>query len=135
MKEELPAAVGVPLKIPVAAPSVKPAGKVPELTVQVTAPDAPVAVNDWLYAVPTVQFGSVDGAMVNTPEMVRVYARVPVCASESVACTVNEDVPAAVGVPLIMPVPAPSVRPAGSVPELTAHVTAPVAPLAVRVWL
>ena len=42
---------------------------------------------------------------------------------EFAALTVNVDVPDVVGVPEIVPVLALSVNPAGSVPELTDHVT------------
>ena len=38
--------------------------------------------------------------------------------SESVSCTVKFEITDAVGVPEMMPVPAPSVRPAGSAPFL-----------------
>ena len=134
MNEELPP-VGIPLISPVPAASVNPAGSVPELTAQVTAPTAPEAVRVWLYNVPTVPFGNVVGKIVNTPITVSVYARVPVCVNESVDCTVNDDDPAAVGVPLKTPVPDASIKPAGSVPTVTAHVTAPVAPEAEIVWL
>jgi hypothetical protein len=48
---------------------------------------------------------------------------------ESVACTVKLDIPAVVGVPVIAPVAAFKVRPAGKVPTETAHDTAGVPPL------
>jgi hypothetical protein len=40
-----------------------------------------------------------------------------------VAATVNENEPAAVGVPIYAPVVAFSVRPGGNVPEATLHIT------------
>ena len=48
---------------------------------------------------------------------------------ESVACAVKLDMPAVVGVPVIAPVAAFKVRPAGKVPTEIAHVTAGVPPL------
>ena len=50
------------------------------------------------------------------------------------ALTVNVDVPAVVGIPLITPVLAFSVRPPGKLPALTLHVIEAV-PVAARVWL
>ena len=49
-----------------------------------------------------------------------------------VALTVSVETPAAVGVPLTMPVEEPRVSPAGSAPPVTAHVIG-VVPLAIRV--
>ena len=52
---------------------------------------------------------------------------------ESVAVTVNEKVPAVVGVPLIWPLVKLSVRPAGSAPLVTAQLYGVVPPLAASV--
>ena len=46
-------------------------------------------------------------------------AFVPVLFAASVTCTVNDAVPAAVGVPEITPVDATRLNPAGNVPALT----------------
>ena len=54
--------------------------------------------------------------------------------AEFVAVTVNENVPAAVGVPLITPVDALSAKPVGNVPLDMLHVMG-VVPLAVKVAL
>ena len=47
---------------------------------------------------------------------------------ESVTCAVKVNVPAAVGVPVIAPVPAANVRPPGSVPETIEYVYGAVPP-------
>ena len=51
------------------------------------------------------------------------------CCAASCTCTVNEDVPAVVGVPLICP-ELPSVKPAGREPELTDQLYGVLPPLA-----
>jgi hypothetical protein len=65
VKFAVPAVVGVPEISPVSGSSVKPAGKLPAVTLQFIVPP-PVAESVWLYAVPTVPFGSevvvMDGA-------------------------------------------------------------------------
>ena len=55
--------------------------------------------------------------------------------AESVALTVIAEVPAAVGVPEMVPVPGFRVRPAGSVPVVRLQVTAPAPPIDCRVAL
>jgi hypothetical protein len=50
----------------------------------------------------------------------------------SFTCAVNVEVPAVVGVPVILPLAA-SASPAGSAPTVTVHVFPPLPPLAVRV--
>ena len=55
--------------------------------------------------------------------------------AESVALKVIAEVPAAVGVPAIMPVLGFRVSPRGSVPVVRLQVTAPVAPIDCRVAL
>jgi hypothetical protein len=57
-------------------------------------------------------------------------AFVPVLFAESVTCTVNDAVPAAVGVPEITPVDATRLNPAGNVPALTLQLYGVVPPLA-----
>ena len=62
VKSKVPAAVGVPEIFPEASAS--PAGKLdPEVTLQVSAPEPPVAARVALYAVPTVPLASVVVAM------------------------------------------------------------------------
>jgi hypothetical protein len=55
---------------------------------------------------------------------------VPVLFATSVTCTVNDTVPAVVGVPEIAPVDATKLSPAGKVPELIDQVYGVVPPLA-----
>ena len=62
--------------------------------------------------------------------MMTIYWRVAVAPTESVAAMVNGKLPAAVGVPVIVPDDGPSVNPPGSAPWLTEYVNAPVPPLA-----
>jgi hypothetical protein len=57
-------------------------------------------------------------------------AFVPVLFAASVTCTVNDAVPAAVGVPEITPVDAAKLNPAGNVPALTLQLYGVVPPLA-----
>jgi hypothetical protein len=57
-------------------------------------------------------------------------AFVPVLFAESVTCTVNDAVPAAVVVPEIKPVDATRLNPAGNVPALTLQLYGVVPPLA-----
>jgi hypothetical protein len=130
-------AVGVPLIKPDEAFRVRPAGRVPEVNCQVTAPVPPVDASVWEYGVPTAPFGSDAVVMVNWAAMVSVRFAVAVCAGdpESVALKVSGVAPAvAVGVPLIRPVDAFSVNPAGKVPEVNCQVTAPVPPVDASVW-
>ena len=58
-----------------------------------------------------------------------------VCAGEleSVTFSVKEEVPLAVGDPLIVPVDAPSANPAGNVPLVSDHVYGTVPPVAATV--
>ena len=68
---------------------------------------------------------------VTEAEMVILRLAVALCAGEveSLIFTVNDEVPAAVGVPLICP-ELPRVSPAGRVPELTDQLYGVVPPLA-----
>ena len=65
---------------------------------------------------------------------VSVKSRVPIQPLASVPLIVNEAVVVLVGVPVSTPVLA-SVKPVGSAPELTLHVTVPLLPAAVNVTL
>ena len=58
-----PATVGDPDMSPVVAFSVSPVGSVPALIVNAYGAVPPVALIVWLYALPTVPFGSVGGAI------------------------------------------------------------------------
>ena len=70
------------------------------------------------------------GGLIVIPQLV-VVATAAWPGVESVTFTVNEYGPAVVGVPLITPVDAFSVRPAGSEPEASAKVNGAVPPVTV----
>ena len=126
----VPGVVGVPV-IWQLLPSVSPAGRLPELSVQVYGPVPPLTGTAPVYGVPAVPLGgdatvSVAGA----DAIVMLTGRVVVFAGleESVARTVGMLVPATVGVPVTLQF-APNARPAGNDPETTVQVYGPVPPL------
>ncbi len=135
VKFELPAAVGIPLIVPL-APSDSPAGSEPALNDQLLPPVPPLAESVWLYVAPTVALGSEVVVTFNggglATEMLRPC--MSVAFELSLTCTVKFAVPLAVGVPLMAPL-AESDRPAGSAPGPLDHVYPPVPPLADSVWL
>jgi hypothetical protein len=130
---KLPLAVGVPLKVPVLGVKARPLGRVP-LSLYVTLPVPPLAVNFWLYATPTVLDGSEVGPRDRAGLMVRESLCVAVAPTLSVAVTLTVNEPLAVGVPLKVPVLVAKLRPAGRAP-LSLYVTPPVPPLVVNFWL
>jgi hypothetical protein len=111
----VPDAVGVPPIAPVDAFSVRPAGS--PVAVHVYGALPPLATRVAPYAVFTAPLGrdvvvmATAGAIVNVKFLVAVRC---VGLVESVTVTATVLVPAAVGVPLIAPVDAFSVRPAGN---------------------
>ena len=121
VNEKFPAVVGVPLICPEAL-KVRPAGRVPVLMDQLYCVFPPLAATVAEYAVFVTPPGKEEVVMCTGVALaVIVIPRVVValCAGEleSVTATVNEDVPAVVGVPLTCPALL-SVSPAGSDPEL-----------------
>ena len=130
VKLEVPAAVGVPVIVPLVF-RVNPAGSVPLEMLHVMGV-VPVAARVWLYAVPTVPFGSVVVVIAGSATTVIESAFVTDPAEFS-AFTVKLAVPAVVGVPVIVPFVF-RVSPAGSVPLETLHVMG-VVPVAASVWL
>jgi len=114
----VPGADGVPLMTPVDAARPKPAGKLPTDIVHVTGGTAPDTASVAEYGVPAGAPGNV--AVVITGLELTLIDRA--CTSdwpcESCALTVNEEVPALVGLPPMVP-PLVSVNPAGSVPNDT----------------
>src|SRR5437764_938706 len=117
------------------AASDRPAGSEPVVVDHVYPPVPPVAATVWLYAAPTVPLGSDAVVTVNgAGEIVMLSALVAVALELSFTWTVKFDVPAAVGVPLIVP-SAASDRPAGSEPVVVDQVYPPDPPLAASVWL
>ena len=76
-----------------------------------------------LYAVPTLPPGNGDVVVMESAALtVILKLAVAVPLALSVTFTVNEDVPDALGVPVIAPVLAFKPKLAGSVPEMTLHV-------------
>jgi hypothetical protein len=125
VKETVPVVVGVPEMTPVDATRLNPAGNVPALTLQVYGVVPPLACSAVEYAVPAVPPGSdvvVTVGACGAAATAMLSAFVPVLFAASVTCTVNDAVPAVVGVPEIAPVDATSVRPAGRVPALIVQV-------------
>ena len=87
----------------------------------------PLAAKVVEYDVPTCPEGNeiveiVTGVTAAATVMLRAFVAVCCGEEESLTWTVKVEVPADVGVPLIWPVEAASVRPAGKVPELSDHV-------------
>jgi hypothetical protein len=116
----VPAAVGVPEIVPFAA-SVNPAGNVPLASDHVYGGVPPEAAKLWVYAAPTVPGASVDVVtLTGVPATVIESAAVALFKVRSVTRTVKLLVPAAVGVPEIVPV-RPRLSPAGSVPLARVH--------------
>ena len=60
VKFELPVPEGYPVRAPLAS-SASPVGNVPAVTAKVYAPDPPLAVITWLYALPEMPSGKVAG--------------------------------------------------------------------------
>jgi hypothetical protein len=134
VNDTVPKVVGVPLICPVVLFSVRPAGKEPVLIAQLYGVVPPLACSVVEYAVPVVPPGS-DIVMTigggSATAMLKVLA--PVLFPASFTCTVNDTVPAAVGVPEITPVDATRFNPAGNVPALTLQLYGVVPPLACSV--
>jgi hypothetical protein len=136
VNDAVPAVVGVPLICPVELLSVSPAGNDPALIDQLYGVVPPLACSVVEYAVPAVPpgndvvvtFGGCAAAATAT-----LKAFVPVLFAASVTCTVNDTVPAVVGVPEITPVDAARPNPAGSVPVVTLQLYGVVPPLACSV--
>jgi hypothetical protein len=134
---KVPAAVGVPEIVPV-PDSVTPAGSAPEAMLQLYGVVPPLAVSVAEYTVPACPAGNAlvvicTGTAVALTVSVNVF--VVVCAVgvvESVTFAVKLNVPAAIGVPEIVPVP-DSVTPAGSAPEAMLQLYGVVPPVATSV--
>src|SRR5205085_7823275 len=116
-KPDRPGVVGVPVVAPVLVASERPAGSDPGVAGNVLGPVPPLAVTVWLYAVPCVPAGRLDGFTTSPPAALMVIENVwvPVLPDVSVAYTVKVVVCTVVGVPEIVP-ELLSDRPAGSVP-------------------
>jgi hypothetical protein len=124
VKLNVPGVVGVPVIAPVAALSVKPAGRDPRMIEYVYAATPPVAVNADEYATPTcpvpdghVKLRGVGGFVMIIVQFVLtvLLAALP---DESIACAVKLNVPGATGVPVIAPVEPLRLSPGGRVPSV-----------------
>src|SRR5271167_1235941 len=134
-----PDAVGVPESVPVDAARLMPAGKAPDLLLQLNGVVPPLAAKVVEYAVPTCPEGT-EPVVIVTGETaaatVMVSDSVAVCAVgvvESVTFTVNVNEPDTVGVPESVPVDAARLMPAGKAPELMLQLNGVVPPLAAKV--
>jgi hypothetical protein len=128
------AVVGVPVIAPVSGARVKPAGNAPLAMLHVMGV-SPVAVNVWLYAVPTAPLGNDSVVIAGAPAAAIVTVNCFVSFPLSLAAlTVKVNVFAVVGVPVIAPVSGARVKPAGNAPLAILHVMG-VSPVAVNVWL
>jgi len=129
---DIPAVVGVPLTVQPTGINVSPAGSVPPVIEHVYGFVPPVTPMDSLYGTPTVPFGRLVSVKLNGPGGLIVRLSGPLvlsCGLElSTTLTVRFEIPAAVGVPLIVqPFPV-KVRPAGSVPPVMLQVYGAVPP-------
>jgi hypothetical protein len=136
VNDTVPAVVGVPEIAPVDATRLNPVGSVPAVTLQLYGVVPPLACSASEYAVPTVPPGSdvvatVGGCAAAATAILNVF--VPVLFAASVTCTVNDTVPAVVGVPEIAPVDATRLSPVGNIPAVTLHLYGVVPPLACSV--
>jgi hypothetical protein len=133
---EAPTAEGVPEIAPEALLRLSPVGSFPEVTDQVTGGSPPLAARPTMYAVLTWAAGSEAVVMVRAAVIAIESFTLAVSAVgvlESVAVTVKLSFPAAVGVPVMAPVPPFRVRPSGRLPELTVQVSGTVPPAAASV--
>jgi hypothetical protein len=106
----------------------RPAGRLPDASDQVYDPVPPVAASCAEYAEPTVPPAS--ELVVTETGLATVSVRLldAVC-EPSVAATLNDEVPAALGVPVMAPL-ADNDRPAGRLPDASDQVYDPVPPVA-----
>jgi len=122
-----PAAVGVPLMTP--STSVNPAGSDPLATDHVYGGVPPVALTACEYVFPAVPGGNKDVLILSAGAAIVIASEALADAdAASVALTLKLEVPAAVGVPEMVP-PA-SVSPAGSDPLDTDHAYGELPPVA-----
>ena len=136
VNDEVPTVVGVPAITPVPAVRLSPAGSEPVLTLQVYGVVPPLACSVVEYTLPAVPPGSdvvviAGGCAAAATAMLNAF--VAVLFAASVTCTVNDTVPAVVGVPEITPVDEARLNPAGKAPALIDQLYGVVPPLACSV--
>jgi hypothetical protein len=121
VKSAVPATKGVPPMTPVDAARLKPGGKLPSDTVQVTGNTAPDTARPAEYGEPVVPFGKTAVVITGVEVTMTICNRCESLAP-ALSCTsaVNVDVPSLTGLPLMVP-PLSSVSPAGSAPRVTDH--------------
>ena len=128
---EVPAVVGVPVTVQLFGVNVNPAGSVPTVTEQAYGAVPPVTPIVPVYGTPTAPFGRLANVSVRLPGEVIVRLNGPLilcCGFDaSVTCAVMFEIPATVGVPLI--VQSFCVNPAGNVPAVIVQVNGAVPPL------
>jgi hypothetical protein len=136
VNDTVPVVVGVPEIAPVDATRLNPVGRVPAITLQLYGVVPPLACSAAEYAVPTVPpdndvVVTAGGCAAAVTAILSAF--VPVLFAASVTCTVNDTVPAVVGVPEITPVDAIRLSPVGNVPAVTLQLYGVVPPLACNV--
>jgi len=128
----VPAVVGVPEICPLVPFTLSPPGNAPTVTLQLTGAVPPLEASVELYARFTSPAGSVAVVTVSTGAlmvMLNAFVLVSGGLPESVTFTVKLEVPAVVGVPVIAPVLALRLNPAGKAPLVILHVNGETPPL------
>src|ERR1035437_3844435 len=120
VKEDVPAAVGVPLMTPVFVLSVRPGGSDPAMSEKTSGGTPPVATKEAVKGLPTTPLPpehnrAGPGIIVMLQVRLVVSLVAPV---ESVTLAVYGKLPAAVGVPVMAPVFVFSIKPGGNEPEI-----------------
>src|ERR1700687_3875840 len=125
--------VGVPIRAP-ATDRVRPGGSAPERTRNMVGGEPPLAARLAEYGMPTPPAGSEAPPRTRRSKTRRASALVTREGgfALSVTCTISMEVPAAVGVPRMVP-PASTRRPAGRVPPASDHLYGAVPPAALSV--
>jgi len=127
-----PAVPGVPEIVP-PADRLMPAGSVPRDTVQVYGANPPEAASACEYAVPTAPTGNEAVVIAKAGLMVNDSAFVATPPRLSANRTVKGVIPAAAGVPLMIPVEAARLNPEGKAPTDIVQASGGTAPVAARV--
>jgi hypothetical protein len=131
---KVPEAVGVPVTAPVDVFRIRPDGSVPDPIENVYGATPPVTlIAPLLKATPTVPVFVLEQVTESPGTMV--YGQVVVATTPFASLTLMEKAPAAVGVPVIAPVEALSVRPPGNVPVATVKVYGATPPVTVGAGL